>query len=35
MGWSNDNSQDSTSITFNSATENIPYVEIQNSTTLH
>ena len=33
MGWSNDNSQDSTSITFNSATENIPYVEIQNSTT--
>ena len=34
MGWSNDNSQDSTSITFNSATENIPYVEIQNSTTI-
>ena len=32
MGWSNDDSQDSTSITFNSSTERIPYVEIQNPT---
>jgi hypothetical protein len=34
MGWSNNDSSDSTDITFNSSTDRIPYVETQNSTSI-
>ena len=34
MGWSNNDSSDSTDITFNSSTDRIPYVETQNPTSI-